>query len=55
MHHNHLAQEYSQIHDENDQESVTMMEFDSIKQDLNDEIFMATPGATQSMVYENSI
>ena len=45
-------QEYSQLHNENEQESV-MVELDSIKQDFDDEIFMATPGATQSMVYKN--
>ena len=45
-------QEYSQLHNENEQDSV-MVELDSIKQDFEDEIFMATPGATQSMVYKN--
>ena len=45
-------QEYSQLHNESEQESV-MVELDSIKQDFDDEIFMATPGATQSMVYKS--
>ena len=46
-------QEYSQLHNENEQDSV-MVELDSIKQDFDDEIFMATPGATQSMVFKNA-
>ena len=48
------VQEYSQILDENEQDYSNMIDIESIKQDIDDEIFEPCLGNSQSMLYKST-